>query len=210
MAVLAVFCISAVASATALAAPKGEIVNKSGVAPVKNKFTGSSTKAGKLETVAGSKIECTETKTSGTIESKTSGKATFTFTGCQTGGSKCKTGSETAGTVVVPVTLKPEVVSEKDYILNSVDEGKTLVISCTSLGVTIEVKGSLLIQATPENILKTEFEFNAKGSKGIQEPEDKTVPLEAKFSNSTSKAFEKASLSAEALKVKFEEEVEFI
>jgi hypothetical protein len=210
VALAAMFCLSAIGAASAFAAPKGEIVNKSGAAPVKNKFSGTSNKKGFLETVTGSKITCKETAVSGTIASKTTGSASFTFTGCESGGLKCKAGSETAGTVITPVTLTAAVVSSKDYILNTVNgteetTAKAIDIKCST--IDIKVKGSLLIPATPENTLKTEFLFNATGSKGVQTPEVTENHLAANFSGA---GYSNASLQAEELKVKFEEEVEFI
>jgi hypothetical protein len=85
-----------------------------------------------------------------------------------------------------------------------------VVILCISLGVTIDVRGSLLIPATPENTLKTQFTFAATGSQGVQDPSDTSDPLEIKYSNSASKAFEDASLSLGELRVTFEEEVQFV
>jgi len=205
MALVAVFAFSAVTASGALAAKKGEIVNKEGKAPVKNKFTGKSNKAGLLETEAGSKITCKETGLSGTILTTKTGSATFTFTGCESGGFKCKSGSETAGTIIVKVNLAGAVVAEKDYIENTLEKETEVV--CT--GLKIKIKGALLIPVSPEETLQTEYVFAATGSKGKQTPEIAANHLEAQFVKEGSK-FEKASLSATELKTTFEEAVKAI
>jgi hypothetical protein len=215
LALAAVFCLSAVTASGAFAAvKKGEISTSltEGKVPTKAKFTGKSSATGDLETVAGSKIACTATKVSGTISTTTTGSATFTFTGCTSSGLKCKTGSEAAGTVVVPVTLTGSTVSkeeskkEKDYLLNEVAE---FDIKCST--VDIKVKGSLLIPATPESKLSTTYTFAASGSKGVQTPEIATGSgMEHLQANFASAGFENASLKAEELETTFEEAVAFI
>jgi hypothetical protein len=210
MALAALFCLSAVSASSAFAAKKGEILNKNNVAPVLKGFKGTSNKKGFLETTAGSKISCTATSVTGTIETSTTGKATFTFTGCESGGLKCKAGSETPGTVATPVLLKGAVKEEKDYILNTVngtEEGTSKAIDIKCSTIDIKVKGSLLIPATPEETLKIEFTFNATGEKGKQTPEVAENHLQANFSGG---GYLNASLSATELKTTFEEEVKAV
>jgi hypothetical protein len=218
MALLAVFCLSAVVASSALAVEKkGEIVNSKGEAPKLNKFTGESANAGKLETVAGSKIECTKTKVSGTILSKTTGESKFTFTGCVTTGKKCNSVSPLGkeGEVITNVSLlganesKTNPKGEKDFIKNTTTEETS--IECGTTKITIKKGGSLLVKVLKENFLSTENEFEAAGSKGVQTPElaaGQGTHLQAKFLGTG--VFENASISATGLKVKFEEAVEAI
>ena len=210
MALVAVFCLSAITASGALAGTKkGEIVNKSGNAPVKSKFTGSSTATGSLETAGGSKVECTgSTAVSGQIQSKTMGTATFKFTACESGGNKCKTSGAATGEIVVSPEVLVQIVKLQVYVLTIVP---LFDIKCSTTDV--KVKGGVLVGITPEETLTTKGEFAAKGKLGKQEPEnsegkgENTEHLQAEFPG---KAFENASLNAPELTVTFEEEVEAI
>ncbi len=223
LALVAICGFSAVSASAALAAKKGEISKKlaSGEVPTLKKFTGSSSTKGLLETAAGSKIQCETTGLKGEILTTISGTATFLFKGCKEGGgNKCKTGSLAAGEIETTVKLSGGAIATesseaaagtKDYLINTITP-ETLTITCSEL--KIEVKGSLLIPATPEETLSSTYTFAAKGSKGKQTPEMtanqlKTFKhLEAKFGAKGTN--ENASLEASGLATTFEEAVAFI
>jgi hypothetical protein len=214
MALLAVFCLSAVAASSAFAAEtKGEISNSTtlAVTPLKASFTGESAKEGFLETVGGSKISCTKTAIKGKIKTTKTGEATFTFTGCVSAGLKCKTGAEVAGTIVVPVALegtnlsKEETKKEKDFLLNKVP---TTTITCSTVKIVVE--GNLLVPAEPLKTLSLKYTFNAKGAKGVQTPELAATQGKHLQANFAGKGLENASILAEGLETTFEEKVAFI
>lgn len=206
LALVAAVCLSAVAASSAFAL-SGEIsknATKSELPTLKG-FKGESKKEGFLETVAGSKVSCTNTSITGSIETTTTGKATFSFTGCTSSGLKCKTSNTTtAGEIKVEVGLKGQVKGGKDLLENKVPE---TTLTCST--IKIIVKGALLIPAEPTGKLSKTYTFNGLGSKGVQKPDD--APVEAHLTASfAGKAFENASIQAEGLATTFEEEVAFI
>jgi len=205
VALLAVCVLTALAAANAFAAKKGEIVNKEGKALVKGKFVGKSTRTMLWETEAGSKWTCKETSVTGTISTTKGGGETITYTGCESGGFKCKLGSETAGTLIMKATLGLVVKSEKDYWERALEKEVELVCS----GIKIKWKGALLLPVSPEEVLKTEFVFAALGEKGKQTPEIGANHFEVEFVKEGAK-FEKADINEAELKTTFEEEVKFI
>jgi hypothetical protein len=216
MALLAVFCLSAVAASNAFAVEaKGEISKNiaKGEAPTLKSFKGESAKEGFLETAAGSKISCTKTSLKGKINTTKTGEATFTFTGCASAGLKCKSGAEAAGTIVVAVGLegavesKTDATKEKDYLLNKAPKTE---IACSTIHIT--VLGNLLVPVAPEPLrtLQLKYTFNAKGAKGVQTPEISAAQGEHLRANFANKGLENASMQAEGLETTFEEKIAFI
>jgi len=163
MAVLAVFCMSAVAAAAA-SASEGELVNKEGNALVKNKYasTGGVTR---LVTAAGTEIVCKSNTDHGIWTSKTGGEDTILFKECTTlGGSlSCKGGKDEAGEpkageifVLVGLLIKRTNATER-LILYTIHtpgtlEAGTLTFECS--GVKISVRGSFL--STSNYVTKTQ------------------------------------------------------
>src|ERR1700689_176539 len=90
LAVLAVFCVGEVASATAFADEGLEFVNKEGAghALKKNKFTSSGGAASLFGQLT---INCTSSTDTGVITSTTGGEATVTFKGCTALANPCTT-----------------------------------------------------------------------------------------------------------------------
>lgn len=158
LALVAVFAISAVASASALAAPefKGE-----GGAEVKGTTFTSTSGAGKMEGTE--TIKCTASTSAGEITSATTvGKVVVTFTGCEDKGKKCKSSSGAASGEIKTVSLKGELgevataeaASGVGELLTPESGSKYVSIeSCTLFPV--EVTGSVIGEVTPINTLAT-------------------------------------------------------
>jgi hypothetical protein len=221
LAVLAVFCMSAVGAAAA-SASEGELVNKEGNALVKNKFTVTSGQ-GTLETAAGTKIICKKDTGHGIVTSKTGGELTVLFSGCTSGGLSCKGGKDEEGEapagsiyVLLGILVKPSKNGERLILLTihkpGTLEAGELEIVCT--GVKIKVKGSLLtFNNFPVGKLSKDYNFVFKQKKGIQEPDEYENEAKEKIKNHLEAtveglAFEKAGEEGTDL-VLFEEEVQF-
>jgi hypothetical protein len=201
---VAVVCLAGVSACSAFAV-SGEISSSlsHSEVPVEKNFSGSSAKAVVLETVKGSKVECSATGFTGMIETTKSGQIAFTLTGCKSLGLKCDSAGKVAGEVNVPVALEGSIISGTDYLLNKVSE---FDIKCST--VDVKVKGDFDVPAAPEDTLQSKYTFAAKGSVGVQSPVDSVMPhLEANFVDG---GFEHASLQDEGLETTFLEMVAFI
>jgi hypothetical protein len=205
-ALIAVLALGAVMASGALASTKkGEIVNKEGKAPVRNKFTGASNKKAFLETTAGAKYSCSDSgsKFAGAISSTTSGTGSLTLTGCEVLGSKCRsTGAANAGEIVLPAQLAITTKEGQDDLLSEVSETD---IKCST--VDLKIKGSFMMPTTPTEKLALGYTFQATGSKGVQTPAVTTNPLQL---SSAGAPYYDLSLDIEEIKTNFEEEVQFI
>lgn len=217
MAVLAVFCISAVAAAAA-SASEGELVSTSTKkALTKNKFTGTSAET---ELRGATTIKCKADKATGVITSATGGEMTVTFTGCTALSLPCKGGTATnSGEIITLVGLlvKRLAGQTKDTILtlvlaNGTKTAGELAIECS--GVKIKVKGSFLSVGITQKASSSTYTLEGKGTGKKQEPleyenEAKTLVKNTLESNVEGGTFE-ASAEVGVEKVTFEEAAEFL
>jgi hypothetical protein len=180
LAMLAVCCMSAVASATASAASKGEFVNKEGKALVKNDFTATSG-ATRLETNAGVVVTCTADLALGVLLSTTTGEQTVHFTGCVSSTLPCKSTKPAAsksGEILVLSALAVSALTEtEDTISNTIVEpgtktAGTLEFECS--GLKVKVKGGFYSNGVAVNgglkkswALKATNESGKKGKQSI-------------------------------------------
>src|ERR1700689_550586 len=223
LAVLAVFCMSAVAAAAA-SSSEGELVNKAGTALVKNKFTSSGAKT-TLETIAGTKIVCESNTDHGIWTSTTGGEDTILFKECKSGGVTCKGGKDEAGEpkageifVLVGLLIKKSNATER-LILYTVHTPGTLTagelpIVCS--GIEILVKGSFLSTSNyvTKKLSKT-IELSATQTKGIQavteyeNEKGEKVKCKGLEANVSKKGFEGAGQEGKETDT-LEEEAEFL
>jgi hypothetical protein len=156
LALVAVFAISAVASASALAAP--EFKGSGSVAGTTFTSTGG---AGKMEGTE--TIKCTGSTSSGEITSATTvGKVVVIFTGCENKSKKCKSSSGAAAGEIKTVSLKGELgevasteaASEVGELLTPESGSKYVSIESCTL-IPIEVTGSVIGEVTPIHSLST-------------------------------------------------------
>jgi hypothetical protein len=226
LAILAVFCLGVVASAAA-SASEGEFVNKAEKTLEKNKFTSSGGKA-VLETVSGTKTECTSETDHGIVTSKTGGEVTILFKGCTTLGLPC-TGGEDAGgkagaselIVLLGFLIKRSTTTTRLVLLTILKTGtkEAGVFKYECSGVKVEVKGSILTSnnfKTKELKKEWELTFASKGAKTgeqsvteYENEEGKKVKCKGLEASIEGGAFEKASETATAVD-KFEEEAQFL
>jgi len=225
MAVLAVFCMSAVAAAAA-SASEGELVNAAGNALVKNKFA-STGLVTRLVTAAGTEIVCKSNTDHGIWTSKTGGEDTILFKECTTlGGSlSCKGGKDEAGEpkageifVLVGLLIKRTNATER-LILYTVHTPGTLTageLEIVCSGVKIKVRGSFLSFSNYKvNVLKKTIVLVAKQKKGIQEPTEyenekgEKVKCKGLESSTEGGAFEPAGQEGEETDT-LEEEAQFL
>lgn len=174
LAMLAVCCMSAVASATA-SASKGEFVNKEGKALVKNNFTATSGTT-VLTTVGGTKVTCTADLALGVITSVTGGEQTVHFTGCTSSSLPCKStkpaASKAGEIVVLTGLLVQKLAAKEDTIVNTILEpgtktAGTLAFECS--GIKITVTGSFYSNGvTSEGALSKSWALKATQSSGKQ------------------------------------------
>jgi hypothetical protein len=172
MALLAVFCMSAVV-ASAASANEGEFVNGSGeavkgTATLKGKVT-------KLESSAGT-IECKTNTGTATATNKTEGKLHVLFLECSSSVGKCQTAGETEGHITVLADWRTRRDSQPSGAvlllvepLNAAGElateAKPLELKCGV--ITVKVWGSYLARIKPLGppaTNKFEFESTANGS----------------------------------------------
>jgi hypothetical protein len=193
LALVAMFAMSAVASATASAALP-ELVNSSGVELVKKNFTIKSG-AGKLESTLGT-VECSSDTGSGKVTGLKTDEATVTFKGCKLAGTSttCQSGAE-AG-VIVTNALKSEVV----YIKST--EPKEVGVKITPVGtllakfscgtLTFEVSGETTGKITPINkFVKTTEHYTLEFNKASGLILNGTVP--SKLTTTEELTFEEES-----------------
>jgi hypothetical protein len=185
LALVAVFAMSAIASATASATPPllPQLVNKSGAELVKKTFKGTSTES-VFETKGGEAIKCKEDKIAGKITGLSTDSAEIKFTGCSAaaGLAKCKTGS-TTGEIVLNVTsllvwinVAKEEPGEDDIL-----PAGGLLIECPSLLGTekLKVTGSTVCPTTKDLLVKATI--TCKQTKGVQEPSEYEMEGGLKF-----------------------------
>lgn len=155
---------------------------------VKNKQT---TKGGKgvLETVTGTAVRCeTETSVGEFVGTKEVKNVVVTFKGCESAGSKCSTTGAGTGELV---TKKLEGIvgftnkAAKDTALDLYPAGRTgLFIEFSCLGLTVAVRGSVLVPVKSDKMGSTE-KLVYKATKGKQSIEhfegEPTDILEASF-----------------------------
>jgi hypothetical protein len=173
MALLAVFCLGAIAAATASAAAP-ELINSKGE-EFKGKFTGEGG-SGTLETVGGNEIKCSKTSATGEVTKAKGGETTITFTGCEAlkGFAKCNSKPKKAsGEIVTKLSflLVLEFTSsgelEPAIYLTILPAKSTVELECTALQ-TLLVRGGLLALLGPEGKKGKTLTLEAKQSKGKQ------------------------------------------
>ena len=199
LALVAVFALSAVASATASAAEPefGRCKNEAGTFKDSNctvgggtafkwvplaegekvKFTSTSGE-GFLETANGEKVTCTADTNVGETNGPKKDVVTVTFTGCTSSGFKCNSAGAAAGEIKTN-----KLLSEIGYInkaakevgLRLKPEGELFVeFECVGGIVKVKTKGAVIGKYTPVNEMNEKFVLNLKcvaGKKGVQEIE---------------------------------------
>jgi hypothetical protein len=176
MALLAMFALFAIASASASAANPTVTLLSGETFPVT--FEGTSGK-GTLETVKKTTVKCSAGTSKGTILENKTGETTIIFTGCESSGFKCETTGAGSGEIITSGTTLLVFDSLTTLGVAQLLTVKETVFECTSL-VKIKVKGSLLLLITPINTETTKFELIVKQTAG--KPSDK-----AYWNNSTGK-----------------------
>lgn len=212
LSLLAVFALSAVASATAYAGLP-EIVNSKGELPVKPGFT-STSKKGTFETAKGEKLTCEKDKDKGKITGPKTDTVTITFEECKSSGIACNTKGSKSGVIEFEASSKLVYTNEaKKEVGEVLSPTAELTIECTALE-TLKVKGSLICKITPVNELTLTATLSCKQKKGVQEPteyeeEGKKVKeiTETEGKGAKSFKFEQSGLESEDT-LTFEEEVE--
>jgi hypothetical protein len=214
---VAVFAMSAIASATASAkTTMPEIVNSKGETPVKKGFTSTSPES-TLETVGGHFVKCKADTVKGKLTGPSSDESEIKFTACSTTlGLKCSTGS-TSGEIVLKVNselvwLNKSEESEPGEDLSLPSE---LTIKCSSLE-TLKVKGSTICAISPFKSLSTSGTITCKQTSGKQEhttfflggTEEKDT-TESEGSGLVSFKFEQSGLSSTDT-LTYEEAVEIV
>jgi hypothetical protein len=170
LALVALFMIGSVASATA-SASLPELVNKEGKELVKKKFTGKATGTSTFETKSGEAVKCKAGTTAGEVTGLKTQTVENKFTGCTAGAGllKCKTPGAAAGEIALKLNAKVVYLSEsaKTVGVDLVLPG-TIAIECTGFGSeTLHVKGSTLCTTT--TALSTKATIACKQTKGKQE-----------------------------------------
>jgi hypothetical protein len=146
---------------------------------VKNKFK-TLMKAGTiatLETVGGTKITCTNEKSTGEYTGlKTIGKMVAEFSGCETNKLKCESTGAGIGNINThplggPIGFETEVVpASKDHLANELHSESGNVAEFECAGLKVVVKGSVLHKITA-NAMKLTATEKFTASKGHQKPE---------------------------------------
>lgn len=217
---VAVFAMSAVASATASAGTMPEIVNKEGKTPVKTGFT-STSGASKFETKSGESVKCKADSVKGKITGSSSDEATISFTGCTAVGGLLKCKSKGAGSGEIVLKIASELVwlnkNETEDPGEDLNLPEVLTIECTGLASeTLKVRGSTICPITPFMKLGTTAVLTCKQKGGIQEPtsyflggsEIKDI-TETEGTGAKKFAFEQSGLESTDT-LTFEEEVEIV
>jgi hypothetical protein len=207
--VLAVITVFAITAGTAWAAPKGEIVNRSGKAPVKDKFTSEYGET-LVENVGGARIECRLGKGKGTVTSTTTAVETVTFEGCETGTHEsCHTEEAPAGVVQGEFKIAWLPSEEKSYLSMTFGQHAG---ECG--GNSLRLVATALVAVPVEHEFNTRFTFIAEQEGGFQEPTE--YEFDKKLFTDTLKLsllgpgkLEQAGIST-TQKIFFEEEVEFL
>jgi hypothetical protein len=173
LALVAVFAMSVVASATASAkTAMPEIVNKEGKFPTKTGFK-STSGASEFETKAGHLLKCTADSDTGKLTGPSSDESTITFTGCSTTDIvtlKCKTEGAKEGEIVLKATselvwLNKSEESEPGELIGLPAAG--LTIKCSSLE-TLKVTGSTTCPISGFKVLSATGTVTCEQTKGVQ------------------------------------------
>jgi hypothetical protein len=160
LALVAVFAMSAIATAAASAAE---------MTPFPNKFTAKSG-ASTFETKSGEKVKCSADSGTGEVTSATKDTATIKFTGCEAFGFKCKSAGAASGEIVLKVTSElVDIMKANKEVGNILTLEKELTIEC-SIFEKLKVKGSTLCPITPVEVKTKEFKLICKEKGGMQEP----------------------------------------
>jgi hypothetical protein len=151
---IAVFAISAIASASASAALP-ELVNKEGKALVKKKDKSNNVKGNiaVLETIGGSKVECKSVSDVSEITGTKTDTTTVTFDECTAFGETCQNKGGTAGIIkTVLLASKLRYINGKKAV-GLVLKPKTgeLFVEFECSGIVIKVRGSVIGVITPIN-----------------------------------------------------------
>jgi hypothetical protein len=173
LAVVAMFIMSAVATASASAA-----LPEWGFAAAATTTFTSKAGAGTLESTSGTKVKCTSNTATGTLEKpKAVKKVTVTYKGCKEGSNECKTtGSAKEEIVTGPIEgtlIYAGAGSTKaSELLKHESGGGTFVEFKCGAGLTVKVTGEIIGEATPINKSeltgKLTFE-QAGGSQALQQ-----------------------------------------
>ncbi len=216
MAILAVFCMSAVAASQASAAKKGEIVNSKKEKLVKNTFTATSGVT-ILENKKGAKVTCQKDEAKGTIETTKTGTQEVKFKECKNSlGQSCKSVEGKAGEIIIK-GVKIEVwftdkTKESLQLLNKVN-GK-FAFTCAEVNQEVEGAFCTPVTAAQEGKLKLKYEFTAAQEKGTQKPSKCVDPTGAEqepklTAKIAGEAFEGSGQSGTEV-VTFAEEAQFL
>lgn len=166
LALMAVFALGAVLSASAFALPE-LLPQKAGTA-----FTGASVAGSEPELVGPATVECKAATATGVQTNDTSGTFHISFTGCKALGFACK-GSEASDGSGVILTL-----GSFDYVYDTLTPTLGVAVlflptetsfECTALA-KIKVKGEVLCLILEPTVSKTEHQFHclAEGKKQLE------------------------------------------
>ncbi len=190
--VVAAFATSAIASATA-SARLPELLNSAGLAPVKKRFTGTSTES-TLEARSGANVKCKGDTITGKVTGLKTAEAELVFTGCTTAAGllKCKSAGANSGEIAAKVdsTLVYIDKAKKEVGLLSALVG-VLTIECTGLlSETLKVRGNLICPIAPVNKLGINLTVTCKATKGVQEVTEDEVEGESEIVKTETNALE--------------------
>jgi hypothetical protein len=215
LAIVAVFAVMAVASASALAVENPVLVNSSGSAATNVSVTGkqTGTSVPTLQTTApgAAQVECASSESSATLNTSlagtgmTSGNGTVTFKKCKTAAGKCanKGTEEITGTVSILLVWVGKESNKTVGILISIlpftgspgSQNGLLSFKCS--GVLVDVQGSFIALTNKAlNVLSTTALLIAKATNGSQQDltytENGVTGTNPLYSNSGGGAFAKA------------------
>jgi hypothetical protein len=181
LAVVAVFAVSVVASATAMAVDNPVLVHSNGAAATNLPVTGKDTKTSLLQSAAGSKVECESAESIATLNTtltgtgKTSGIANVTFKSCKSAAGKCSntsTAGEITGTVA---TLLVWIGKESNKTVGvlvspSGEPGSGTLLSFKCAGVLTDVEGAFITLTSRKlGEVFTTVNLIGKEKSGVQE-----------------------------------------
>jgi hypothetical protein len=160
---VAMFAISAIASASASAA-----------LPEQSPATGSykvTSGKGSFELTNGEKVTCKTDKGEGKLTGAKTDESTVDFEGCEAFGVKCSSSGAKSGVIATPIDSELVYLAKGGVATKTVGEdlklASTVKITCLIIG--LEVKGSTLCPITPINTSTTKLEITCKETKGVQE-----------------------------------------
>jgi hypothetical protein len=171
LALVAVLALSALASASAFGAVKGELVNSSGAA-VKGKITLAQKTSQVLETLAGVKVTCTSANGEGEASSTTNASIKgVTFKGCtKSTGGKCKTVGAAAEEIKIGqlnVEAERNAGLTEDLVLTEL--ASEVEFECAEVKIKVKGGGKFVATVTPQGTLTKSFTLAAScSSAGMQ------------------------------------------